>query len=265
MTSDFLDMQAYVGITKHIGGIPASRTLLELCHVSQANEVLDVGCGIGVEPVRIATTSSARVVGLDVSERMLAWADRRAREAGVRERIDLVRGDVLDLPFTADRFDAVICESVLAFVADKERAIREMVRVTRPGGWVGLNEAFLLADSPSRKVLDLAGSMGTEMITLDAWRTLWASSGLSDRTVRAYRMDPGREVRGRMRWIGLPWLVRGWGRVARVWFEHPEFRDTLRTQLGAATEAADEGEAGDATAVWASFGYGILAGRKPGA
>jgi SAM-dependent methyltransferase len=265
MSREFLDMQAYIGITKHIGGIPASRMLLEACHVREAREVLDVGCGIGVEPVRIATTTSARVVGLDVSERMLAWADRRAREAGVRERIDLVRGDVLDLPFVSGRFDSVVCESVLAFVADKEAAIREMVRVTRPGGWVGLNEAFLLTDSPSPRVRELARSMGTELVTLDAWKALWASSGLAEREVRAYRIDPAREVRDRMRWIGLPWLIRGWARVARVWFEHPELRDTLRSQLGAATETADDGKAGDATAVWVSFGYTILVGRTPGA
>jgi SAM-dependent methyltransferase len=262
MTSDFLDMQAHVGITKHIGGIPASRALLELCHVSQASEVLDVGCGIGVEPVRIATTSPARVVGLDVSERMLAWADRRAREAGVRERIELVRGDVLDLPFAADRFDAVICESVLAFVADKERAIREMVRVTRPGGWVGLNEAFLLTQTPTPRVAALARSMGTAMITLDEWRTIWAASGLEDRTVRAFQMDPGREVRGRLRWIGLPWILRGWVRVMRLYLMQPEMRAVLRSQATAATEKDDTGTG---AAVWVSFGYGILAGRKPGA
>ena len=48
MAGSFLDMQAYVGITKHIGGLPATRALLALCHVDDAREILEVGCGICV-------------------------------------------------------------------------------------------------------------------------------------------------------------------------------------------------------------------------
>ena len=57
---------------------------------------------------------------------------------------------MLDLPFEADRFDAVIVESVLAFVDDKPRAIRECIRVTKPGGYVGLNELFGRRSHPQR-------------------------------------------------------------------------------------------------------------------
>ena len=54
MAGSFLDMQAYVGITKHIGGFPATKTLLSLCHVEDAREILEVGCGIGVGPAHAA-------------------------------------------------------------------------------------------------------------------------------------------------------------------------------------------------------------------
>jgi cyclopropane fatty-acyl-phospholipid synthase-like methyltransferase len=51
---NFLDMQAFVGITKHTGGIEATNELLSLCHIQDAHEVLNVGCGIGVGPAYIA-------------------------------------------------------------------------------------------------------------------------------------------------------------------------------------------------------------------
>jgi cyclopropane fatty-acyl-phospholipid synthase-like methyltransferase len=44
----YLDMQAYVGITKHNGGFAATNQLLSLFHIEEAREVLNVGCGIGV-------------------------------------------------------------------------------------------------------------------------------------------------------------------------------------------------------------------------
>jgi arsenite methyltransferase len=203
---------------------------------------------------------ACRVVGVDISERMIEWSRRRAREERVQDRIEFQVADVLALPFESDRFDATLCESVLAFVDDKERAISELVRVTKPGGYVGLNEAFLLTETPLPRVAELARQMGTEMVSLDAWRTLWDASGLRDRVVRAYGIDPAREVRGRMRWIGLRWLVRGWARALRVYLTQPSLRPALETQLAAGKDVP--GDEQGAPSAWASFGYGLFVGRK---
>ena len=132
--ADFFDMQAAVGVTKHMGGFGATRELLTLCHVQEAHEVLDVGCGIGVGPAYIARTFGCRVVGVDLSERMIGWAKRRARQERVEALVELRTADVLALPFPADRFDVVLCASVLAFVEDKTRALRACLRLTNPGG-----------------------------------------------------------------------------------------------------------------------------------
>lgn len=260
LTGVFLDMSATVGVSVHMGGLPATKALLSLCHVEEAREILEVGCGIGVGPVHAARTYDCRVVGVDISERMIDWSRQRAREEGMQDRIELQVADVLALPFESDRFDATLCESVLAFVADKEQAIRELVRVTRPGGYVGLGEVFLLTESPSPRVVELARTLGTEMATLDAWRALWGASGLRDRLVRAYRIDLGREIRGRMRWIGLRWLVRGWARILRLYATEPSLRPALKAMLGTVTDTTED-EHGAAPA-WASFGYGLLVGRK---
>ena len=201
-----------------------------------------------------------RVVGVDVSDRMIEWSRRRAHEERVEDRIEFVIADVLALPFESDRFDVTLCESMLAFVADKEQAIREMVRVTKPGGYVGLNEAFLLTETPSPRVAELARQMGTEMVSFDVWKKLWDTSGLQYRVVRAYRIDPVREVRSRMRWIGLRWLVRGWARALRLYVTQPSLRPALETQLGAAKDMP--GDEQGAPPAWASFGYGLFVGRK---
>ena len=148
---NYLDMKAHVGITEHYGGFEATNELLSLCHIEDAREVLNVGCGIGVGPVYIAKVYSCRVVGVDISEKMIEWSRQRAREEGVEDRVELRTADVLEVPFEADRFDVVIVESVLAFVEDKQQAIRECVRVTKPGGYVGLNEMFWIKE-PSPEI-----------------------------------------------------------------------------------------------------------------
>ena len=245
---DYLDMQAELGISKHQGGIPATRRLLALCHIERASEVLDVGCGIGVGPAYIARTHGCRVVGIDCSPRMIEWARERARREGVEDLVDLQVADLRQLPFEADRFDIVVAESVLAFVADKAQAIRELVRVTRPGGYVGLNELVAVEEIPE-DVARVARDLGTEVLTAAAWRGTWDHSGLQDRVVEIHRIDPAMEVRSRMRWIGLRWLARAWARAAWLLATKPELRDSVRTVMGGA-KALD---------AWA---YALLAGRK---
>lgn len=245
---EFIDMQAEIGISKHQGGLPATKQLLELCQITRAREVLDVGCGTGVGPAYIARMHDCRVVGVDLSPRMIEWARRRVREDGVEDRVELRIADALDLPFETDRFDVVVCESVLAFVGDKARAIRELVRVTKPGGYVGLNEGVWLEEIPD-DVVRLARDLGTEVLSAQDWRTLWESSGLQDRAVKIRQVDPQVEVRSRMRWIGLWWLVRAWGRALYLFVTKPEIRHSYKVVVSG----------GKALDYW---GYGLFAGRK---
>ena len=76
----YLDLQAYAGVTKHMGGFEATNELLALCHIENVQQILDVGCGIGVGPAYIAKTYGYRVVGVDISETMIEWSRQRAKQ-----------------------------------------------------------------------------------------------------------------------------------------------------------------------------------------
>jgi len=262
MKTDYFEMQAAVGSTKHLGGIRSSRVLLEDCHVAEAREVLDVGCGIGIQPVHIARTTRAHVVGLDLSARMLAWADLRARDAGVRDRIELVQGDACVLPFETDRFDVVIAESVLSFVPDRAAAIRELVRVARPGGRVGINEGFPRVTHPSGRIEAVTRFMPEPLATLDEWKTLWAASGLEDRRIRIFRPDEAQETRDRLRWLGLAWPARVVGRAIWLYIREPRMRSLFHAMVRSVVERERTGP-DRREAVWVAVDYGIFTGRKP--
>jgi len=247
----YLDLQAEVGITKHVGGFAATDELLALCHIENAREVLNVGCGIGVGVAYIARKFGCRVVGVDISNKMIEWSRLRAREEKVEDKVEFRVADVLELPFEADRFDAVIVESVLAFVEDKPRAIRECIRVTKPGGYVGLNESFWMKE-PTPEMVDLVqDSVGSSIPTKEIWQALWEASGLHDRTVSLRQVETGAEIRDRLGWVGRRWALRGFGRMLRLFFTSPDLRRSIKKFFGGTSLDAMQ-----------EIGYGLFVGRK---
>lgn len=101
-----------------------------------AGEVLDVGCGTGENFEYLRGADS--VTGLDISSEMVEEARRRIRQSGAD--VDLAVGDAQQLPFPDARFDTVISAFSTCTIPDYAAALREMVRVTRPGGEVLLLE-----------------------------------------------------------------------------------------------------------------------------
>ncbi len=116
----------------------------------RARRVLDVGCGTGVITEEVAARTRGRVVGLDINADFL-----RLREGNGAA---YVLGDALHLPFASGAFDVVICHFVLMWLRDPRRSLAEMVRVTRPGGWV------LLCAEP-----DYGARLDYPDLPLDAW------------------------------------------------------------------------------------------------
>lgn len=112
------------------------RRMFETAPACVGDHVLDVGCGIGLEAMRLAwhTGPAGRVVGIDVSARMITEARRRAAAEAWPSEYLIMDAQQLDFPDAA--FDLCRSERVLRYVEDPALAVREMARVVRPGGRV---------------------------------------------------------------------------------------------------------------------------------
>jgi SAM-dependent methyltransferase len=109
---------------------PHTERLLAAAAVQPGDRVLDVGCGAGGTALD-AARAAGHVLGVDVSERMLERARRRA--AGV-ENVEFVLGDAQTHPLEAAGYDLVISRCGLMFFADPEAAFANIRRALRPGG-----------------------------------------------------------------------------------------------------------------------------------
>ena len=68
----YFELQAYMGTTKHMGGFETTKALIELCHINKDTYVLDAGCGVGATACYLAKRYGCSVVGVDLSEGMIA-------------------------------------------------------------------------------------------------------------------------------------------------------------------------------------------------
>jgi SAM-dependent methyltransferase len=114
------------------------RLTYERMRLQPGYRVLDAGCGPGTDTVPLAPLvgPSGRVVGVDHDAEMIAEAERRARETGVSAWVTHEQADATALSYPADYFDACRCERLFEHLRDPARALSEMVRVTRSGGWI---------------------------------------------------------------------------------------------------------------------------------
>jgi ubiquinone/menaquinone biosynthesis C-methylase UbiE len=108
--------------------------------VRVGDRVLDCGAGTGSTSLLAAQKAgpTGTVSLFDLSEGMLAVARERMAEAGVLERADFRTGDMLDLPFDDDTFDAVLSTYSMCPLYDPARGAQELYRVARPGGRIGV-------------------------------------------------------------------------------------------------------------------------------
>jgi len=248
---DYLDIQAEVGITKHLGGFKATDELLALCHVKEAKSILYVGSGIGVGPSYIARQFGCQVVAVDISEKMLSWTAQRALEEGVSAKVETRLANILNLPFEDNRFDAVLVESVLAFVDLKEKAILECLRVIRSGGYLGLNEVYW-TERPSPEMIEANRriQMGIDLLLFKEWQKLWESIPLSEKTTKTYVLEMKQESKDRVQWVGWRWSMRAVGRLIRLYFSNPLARQTIKSQTRETSQS------------YKFMGFGLFTGQK---
>lgn len=101
--------------------------------IESADMVLDIGSADGVFTSEIAKKTKARkVIGIDVLKTSVAWANKHWKK---NKKIRFQVGDIHDLKFKANSFDAIFALEVLEHVFEPEKALREIKRVLKKGGY----------------------------------------------------------------------------------------------------------------------------------
>ena len=159
----------------HPGGMSTTKELAELCMVNKRTKLLDIASGTGESTCFLVKTFGCTAMGIDISEIMVDQARKNAEKQGLK--IDYQVGYAHNLPFDMDSFDVVISECTTC-ILDKERAIAEMVRVTKPGGYVGIHDICWKDATPEKLKIKLEEIEGERPETLEGWVNLFQQADL---------------------------------------------------------------------------------------
>jgi ubiquinone/menaquinone biosynthesis C-methylase UbiE len=163
-----------------------ARAMCDAARVRAGQRALDVGCGSGALVAALADILGAEnVAGIDPSEPFAEAA--RAKVPGTRIEV----GSAESLPFSDGEFDVTLSQLVVNFLTDPEQGLREMSRVTRPGGtvagcvWDYGGEMTMLrtfwdaaAALDAERAAPVTESSTMRFATPDELEALWRSSGL---------------------------------------------------------------------------------------
>jgi ubiquinone/menaquinone biosynthesis C-methylase UbiE len=204
----------------------------------------------------LAKNVGCRAIGVDINEGMIERSRERAQREGVTDKVEFKVADAQELPFGNDLFDAVISESVTVFPEDKQQAVGEYVRVTKPGGYVGLNESVWLKGSPPLEITawvfqDVGGNV--QPLTAEGWAQLLESAGLKDIIARSSEINTRQEAKGLLRRYGLGEALCIMGRMLWLYIRSPEYRSFVKGVRARGVIPANLAE---------YLGYGLFVGRK---
>ncbi len=250
---DFVGSMADVIPALHLGGGEATRELLEMCSPTPETRVLDIGCGSGHTACEAAKAYGSRVTGIDISEVMVAKAERKAKRMRLGELVEFRVADVFNLPFPDDSYDLALFESVITTLpGDKHEALRETVRVTRPGGLVAANES-VVASAPDdflRLAEEHPATYG--VFTPEGLRALLEESDLDIVEMSDVRSSGTPSMTGELGVLGtITFMVKNYWRILWKLVSDPRYRRAARVDDGLSKYIGEHG------------GYVLVVGRVP--
>lgn len=220
------------------GGDALYHSILQRVGLSDASEFVLVPCGRGRSALLIAEATAAGGAGTDPDPVMVEVATRRAARAGLGDRLHFENAPLDELPYQDAVFDLAVGEVEFGATPHPAAAVRELARVTKPGGTVVLVQLVWTRPIDADREDDLADRLGVRPLTPDQWQRMLSDAGIEAITVEDWP-DPStahREqsvlggltelftLRGKVRLLPRAWKRWGWRGVRLVLSRERELR-----------------------------------------
>ncbi|PWJ89994.1 MULTISPECIES: methyltransferase domain-containing protein [Mesorhizobium] len=186
----------------HIGGVAATRELIDRMGLKPGAELLDIGSGVGGPARFVANSIGADVTGIDLTQSYVDIATSLSKRTGLADKTRFVQGSALDMPFADASFDAAMILHVGMNLPDKPKLMSEAARVLRSGGVFAVYDVMRLKDGALTYPLPWASDETMSFVaTPDDYRSAAVAAGFSvtaERPRGAFAVEFFATIRARM-------------------------------------------------------------------
>ncbi|MCK8490212.1 arsenite methyltransferase [Spirosoma sp. RP8] len=187
MAQDYQELNGYVA-DADLGlgcGLPT-----QFAQIKPGDTVVDLGSGAGNDcfVARAETGETGRVIGLDMTPRMIDRARKNAKALGFTN-VEFVYGDIEEMPLPENLANVVVSNCVMNLVPDKQKAFAETFRILKPGGHFSISDIVLKGELPAGLQQDAEMYVGcvSGAIQKDAYLQLVKESGFTNIQVQKER------------------------------------------------------------------------------
>ncbi len=247
--SDFARL--LLGESFHPGGTRLTERLGGMLALTRESHVLDVASGRGTSAFCLAEKFDCKITGVDLSEENVRLANHEAEQRGLSGSVSFQIADAENLPFADSTFDAVVCECAFCTFPDKPQAAQQLLRILKPGGYLGLSDLTRTQESiPELEgLLSWIACIG-DALPVERYTALFKGAGFEIRTVEDQSeclLELVQQVRGKL--LGAEIAV-GLKKLELPGIDFSTAKQFAQTAL----QATREGK----------LGYVVVSAQKPG-
>ena len=170
-----------------------------LAELKPGETVLDLGSGGGIDALLSANRlgPTGKAYGLDMTDDMLALARENQKKAEI-SNVEFLKGEIENIPLPDNSVDVIISNCVINLSADKDRVLREALRVLKPGGRFAVSDVVVRGEVPAevRKSMELwVGCIAGALEEMDYVKKLAMAGfdGIDIEPTRVYNIDDARQ------------------------------------------------------------------------
>jgi ubiquinone/menaquinone biosynthesis C-methylase UbiE len=186
----------------HIGGRQATGEFLDQLRLGANDHVLDIGCGIGGAARFAASRYGSTVTGVDLTGEYIETGNILCSWVGLSNQVTLLHESAMDMPFEDDSFDAAYMLHVGMNIEHKTALVKEINRVLKPGGYLGIFDVMRVGDGDLDFPLPWSSMPETSAVaTPDEYKKALATAGfklITERNRRDFAMTFFADLQVRM-------------------------------------------------------------------
>jgi len=128
--------------------------------------ILDIGCGPGLQTIKLAKLSNGKITAIDIHQSYLDQLEKHAKEEKLSDRINILNKSMINMDFSAEEFDIIWAEGSI-FIIGFEKGIIEWKKFLKPKGFLAIHEMTWLRDNPPKEISDFWERVYPQISTID--------------------------------------------------------------------------------------------------